>query len=300
MRPASRLPLLAALAALTLLAPAAEARRVIFLTSDADVTWQEGYYRQNPQPGDVFVREADGKTIQDALNQLQDGDELILGAHGGPGTIRIAGSKRGGFTCERLGGTGSCYVPYQIQPSSASGITVTFNVCFSAAVGPGQIQSVLQSLEGCLRGDNVTVNGKSTTVSGGLSIAWNGTGTEAQRKNALRCLGDAAVAAGFSATDPQRVNKWLRTLTYDQLQQIQNPNYFSSCGRDVDSWVPVITYKQPMKPDFPTPLAAAEMASDSVDPDEVSDITVSLCDDSSCPSTPARNTTWGRLRRIYR
>src|SRR2546425_7873756 len=60
MRRGIRFPLLAALAALTLLATIAEAKRVIFLTADTDVTWQEGYYRQNAQPGDVFVREADG------------------------------------------------------------------------------------------------------------------------------------------------------------------------------------------------------------------------------------------------
>jgi hypothetical protein len=300
MHPGVRFQAIVAVATLVLLSTAAQAKRVIFLTSDNDVTWQEGYYRQNPQPGDVFVREADGKTLQDALDQLADGDELIIGAHGGPGVLRIGGGKKGGFRCGQTGGTGSCYQPYVIQPSSASGITVTLNVCFSDSTAPGLLESVLGSLEQCLRGDNVTLKGKKTEVMGGLTFNWNGTGTEAQRKNALRCLADAAVAAGFMANDPQRVNKWVRSLTYAQLQQIQTAAFFASCGRDIDSWLPVITFKPLQKPELLALPAGVRLAQDDyVDPDEVTDVTVSLCEDGSCP-TGTRQTTWGQLRRTYR
>jgi hypothetical protein len=101
---------------------------------------------------------------------------------------------------------------------------------------------VTSTLTPLINGTGNTVTGKDGAVSIGYSPSYKD-GTAEQRAETLKCLGDAALAAGFTGSG--RANAWLKSMSYPDQQSAVNAA-IQACrdaGKDV---VGVnITYDQP-------------------------------------------------------
>lgn len=277
---------------------AATAKRIIYVADDKACSWGEGHYRKQSVGTDVFVREAEGKDLSDAWSQLEEGDELIIITHGNKGTIKLRGVSYAGFKKDGAtgGGTGASCRPYVLPETDLDEITVTLKVCHSASDpdGDGPKISVEESMEPLLTGDDSTVTGKDDELNSTYCPHWEN-GTEAQQKNALRCLSDKAEEGGY--TGRKRVNDWLEDLTYEEHKTVQG--VIEDCkdqGADVDDVEIVFEYPEPRFGDPRRWVGPPPTMGD--DRDEIDDLECrweAPCD-SYCGWTPlATVSEWGLI-----
>ena len=273
--------------------------RVIYVADDRVMSWGEGYYRQNPLPGDYFVREADPaapNTLLGAWVLLWDFDDLIIMAHGHKGLISLEGAVRSGFGAG-TGAGGGC--PPYVLPVSDAVAGVDIKSCYSAADpdGDGPQISVVESLEPLLPFGFVT--GYADRVMYGFCPSWRG-GTDAQRQEALRCLGDQAAADGYAG--PNRVNDWLRDQSYEEHQNVQSViDACRNAGRDVGDVEIVFTYGEPRYQTLGLPVSSVWVSLGD-EPDSLAELEcfyVSPCT-SCCGPSQTESTTWGGVKAIYR
>lgn len=153
-------------------------KRVIYVEDDSNDSGAAEmalfYYQQNPVAGfkDQIMREVDDDAMLDALKKINDGDMLIIIAHGSPGGINIDGVHRDGFRSENdekgEGGTGKdCNDPQTVQKLKISGVSVTFATCYGDAdpdPNDPDKRSVAQTLRELLGEDN-SVEGSEHVIN---------------------------------------------------------------------------------------------------------------------------------------
>jgi hypothetical protein len=282
------------------------AKRVIYVTAGNDISWMEGYYKTHAQDGDEFIREVDGDKFTDAWSSLAAGDELILCGHGTKGAVSIEGGQYGGFKLKdaTTGGTGVSCPPFELPALALDNITVTFKMCNAGSVPAGvDKKSVVQSLQPLITGANPTVTGEARAVLFGYKAVWKNSnnGTQAQRGNALECFDEQVLRDGGDAQDGTRFNKWLRLKTYAQLEALNQYLANPPCAQDVDGWTLTFTYDPPTEPQPVADGGALQRSTTSTVPvEDATDYATAACLDECDGATPARPTSWGKLKIVYR
>ncbi|MBL7941519.1 MAG: hypothetical protein JNM00_02075 [Flavobacteriales bacterium] len=172
------------LACLLLLTPDASARKVICIddngnANDGFLNGHEGWERQNAKPGDVIQK---GGSLTDCINQLQNGDTLVIVAHGyGSGQ----GFQWGGEDYE---GFGDDEGEMPLPPGfNKTGIHIKFCSCWSARDpdGPGADNpdtSLLDKLKSAMGGG---ATGEGFTDLSESQICWKWSGGTAAQCNAV-------------------------------------------------------------------------------------------------------------------
>ncbi len=314
-------------AGLLLLPLPASAKRLIYIADDCVISMIEGWYRTNPKPGDVIVREADGKKLAaDAWGLLASGDELVIGTHGQTQSSKVVGSLTlegkifSGFKVKGAdsGGTGACFPTYDLPALNLDNLTVRFKVCFAGGVpaGPNR-KSVQQSMIPCLTGKNITYEAYAVAVPVGFSPGWksgDGKGTQDERDNAKYCLFQQAVRDGFDSTDAGSFRKWIDKKCYKDLVKVNDYLKNPPCMDSIDTWQMTFTFTDPtpakpgmLEHPWREPVAPARLprrrgiqAIPKSTVEEADGYSIDGCEEGQCALTPVTKTDWGRLRRTYR
>lgn len=278
-------------------AAATGTKRVIFVANNKQSSWGEGYYRQNPQPKDQFVREAAGGNLSDAWGKLANGDTLIIIAHGttGGGAIELKDTVRDGFKVQGGTGTGTgagCGSAFPLPKRSLNNIHVELKVCYSDTDPTGAPTSVTSTILPLVNGTGNTATGKDGAVSIGYSPNYKD-GTAEQKAETLKCLADAAQAAGFSGSN--RVNAWLKSMSYPDQQAAVNAAIQAclNAGKDVVGLN--ITYNQPTFLARYEPLPADSLVIGGDPIDELTSILEAPCNVGCSTSQAPMVSEWGLL-----